>query len=161
MLSKSVIFLKKVITGSLKSKPYRQAQMVEYLSITPWMMFTSARLLKDHVYANRSLPSRCIVGTGFLKSSFNYSYSGYETRMQSILFHARRSSQVSAHRYLKRLRSAIRKSAEALDSLSVWLCCFKLDAIQIMQFCSLALNSPDPQSRGRKFNVIYSAIKLF
>ena len=95
----------------------------------------------------RSLPSRCIVGTGFLKSSFNYSDSGHETRMQSIWFHARRSSQVSAHRYLKRLRSAIRKSAEALfmDSLSVWLCCFKLDAIQIMQFCSLALHSPDHQ----------------
>ena len=143
---------------------------------------------------NRSLPSRCIVGTGFLKSSFNYGDSGHETRMQSIWFHARRSLQVSAHRYLKRLRSAIRKSAEALfmDSLSVWLCCFKRDAIQIMQFCSLALNSPDHQyrpsksskpmpvkslcdsfgwlpsnlhftekSHGRKFNVIYSAIKLF
>ena len=103
------------------------------------------------------------------------------------------SSQVSGHRYLKRLRSAIRKSAEALfmNSLSVWLCCFKLDTIQIMQFGSLAFNSPDHQyrpskssklmpvkslcdsladfhrictftekSHGRKFNVIYFAIKL-
>ena len=55
MLSKLVIVLKKVITGSLKSKPYRRAPMVEYLSITPWMMVTSARLLKDHVYAKSKL----------------------------------------------------------------------------------------------------------
>ena len=55
MLSISVIVLKKVITGSLKSKPYRRAPMVEYRSITPWMMFTSARLLKDHVYAKSEI----------------------------------------------------------------------------------------------------------
>ena len=28
-------------SGSLKSKPDRRAQMVEYRSITPWMMFTT------------------------------------------------------------------------------------------------------------------------
>lgn len=55
MLSKLVIVLKKVITGSLKSKPDRRAPMVEYRSITPWMMFTSARLLKDRVYAKSKL----------------------------------------------------------------------------------------------------------
>ena len=55
MLSKSVIVLKKVITGSLKSKPDRRAPMVECRSITPWMMFTSARLLKDRVYAKSKL----------------------------------------------------------------------------------------------------------
>ena len=62
MLSKSVIVLKKVITGSLKSKPDRRAPMVEYRSITPWMMFTSARLLKDHVYA---CPADASLGRAF------------------------------------------------------------------------------------------------
>ena len=80
MLSKLVIVLKKVIPGSLKSKPDRRAPMVvEYRSITPWMMFTSARLLKGHVYAKSNLKHAQQHGTGFLKSSFNYSDSGHET----------------------------------------------------------------------------------
>ena len=50
MLGKLIIDLEKVITGSLKSKPDPRALIVEYQSIRPWMMFVSARLLKDIVY---------------------------------------------------------------------------------------------------------------
>ena len=36
--------------GSLKTKPDRRAPMVEYQSITPWVMFVNARLHRDIVY---------------------------------------------------------------------------------------------------------------
>ena len=39
-----------------------------------------------------------------------------------------------------------------MDSLSVWLCCFELDAIQNMQFRSLALQSPEHQYLDSKLS---------
>ena len=154
-----------MITGSLKSKPDRRALMVEYRSITPWMMFTSASLpdyWKTVFMQNWSLPtgSRCIVGTGFLKSSFNYGDSGHETRMQSIWFHARRSSKVSAHRYLKRLRIACDLRFENRQRLCSWTACLSGSAASNwMQFrlCNfvpshwihLIINT-DPQNRASR-----------
>ena len=78
---KSVIDLKRVRTGSLKSKPDRRVPMVEYLSITPWMMFVKASLHRDIVYPSRSSPSRCIVGTGFLTSSFKFDIPGRAVKL--------------------------------------------------------------------------------
>ena len=55
MLSRPVVNLETVKTDSLKFKPDRRALMVLYQSILPWMMFVSARILKDIVYPKSKL----------------------------------------------------------------------------------------------------------
>ena len=81
MLGKQVIDLEKVTTGSLNSKPDPPVPMVECHSITSWMMFVSARLLKDTVYPKSKLAQQMYRGTGFLTSSFNYDSHGCENCM--------------------------------------------------------------------------------
>ena len=122
MLGKQVIDLEEVITCSLKSEPDPRELMVEHQfeSITPWMMFVSARLLKDATYMKSKLASAdASLGRASRHHCSTTTVLALKTACNRFDFMLDAVTRYWI--YLKRLRSSIRKSAGALFMDSFFL----------------------------------------